>query len=59
MAARWIIDGKPQKPVAHRVIECGRRVHAAGLREDVYVRCLGDWRGWWDLLQRRAVGGDS
>lgn len=50
----WIVNGKPAKPVALRVIECGRRVHASGLREDVVVRVLGDWRGWWDQLQLKA-----
>jgi hypothetical protein len=47
----WIIDGERSRLRNHRVLECGRRVHAAGLREDVEVRCLDDWRGWWMSLQ--------
>jgi site-specific recombinase XerC len=51
----WIIDGKRSRLRNHQVLECGRRVHANGLREDVMVRCLNDWRGWWDYLQQRTV----
>lgn len=50
----WIIDNKPHKPIATRVIECGRRVHAAGLLEDLLVRCLDDWNRWWEDLQAKA-----
>jgi hypothetical protein len=56
MAGSWIIDGKRSRLRNHRVLECGRRVHASGLREDVEVRCLGDWLGWWERLQAKKSG---
>jgi hypothetical protein len=50
MSGWWIVNGKPSLPVAHRVIECGRRVHANGLREDLMVRVQGRWSEWWERL---------
>lgn len=52
--SEWIIDGKPDRLRNHRVLECGRRVHASILREDLEVRVQGQWSAWWERLQQQA-----